>query len=412
MRRTKPTRVVPERLFTRRSPTRPGRSRGDPRTRPYAEGVRVAIVTESFLPQVNGVTNSVLRVLDYLHAEGHQAMVIAPGTAATPKRVHGFPIHTLTSWGLPGYAQVRVSATPSFSLERMLEDFAPDVVHLAAPVALGYRAALATARLSLPSVAIYQTDIPAYLSRYGVGQAEPLVWWRVREIHSLATRTLAPSSYSVQQLIDHDIPRVHTWGRGVDAVRFHPSKRDEAWRRHLAPNGERIIGYVGRLAAEKQVEDLAVLRDIPGTRLVIVGDGPCRPELEQRLPEAAFLGQLGGEDLARAYAGFDVFVTPGELETFGQTIQESMASGVPVIAPRRGGPIDLVAPSHTGWLYEPRDLGAMRGYVADLIGDDAKREAFSRAARDTVAHRTWHAVCGQLYEHYRASIAACDAAVV
>lgn len=366
--------------------------------------VRVAIVAESFLPQVNGVTNSVLRVLDYLRDQGHEATVIAPGTADTPREVNGFPVQPLLSFAMPGYAQVRVATTPAFSLERMLADFAPDVVHLAAPFAMGYRAALAAASLALPSVAIYQTDVPAYATRYGVPQAEPLLWWRLREIHSLATLTLAPSTYSRRQLVVHDVPRVDIWGRGVDAVRFHPDKRSAAWRRQVAPNGEKVIGYVGRLAHEKQVDDLEVVADLPGTKLVIVGGGPLREELERRLPHAVFLGQQTGELLSTAYASFDVFVTPGEMETFCQTIQESMASGVPVVAPRRGGPIDLVDPSHTGWLYEPHDLASMRGHVRDLLGDDRKRAIFGRTARAAVEGRTWHAVCEQLMGYYEQAI--------
>lgn len=368
--------------------------------------MRVAIVTESFLPQVNGVTNSVLRTLDHMRLRGHEALVIAPGTDKTPKEYAGFPVVVLPSLGFPGYSQVRLTTSPSFSIERVLEDFEPDVVHLAAPFTIGYRGALAAARLSLPSVAIYQTEVPTYASRYGFPQLERPLWWRVREIHSLATLTLCPSSYTRDQLASYGVPRIHLWGRGVDSVRFHPSKRSDEWRGQVAPPDHKIIGYVGRLAHEKQVDDLAVLADLPRTTLVIVGDGPCRGELEAKLPKAVFLGQLGGEDLARAYAGFDVFVTPGELETFCQTIQEAQASGVPVVAPRRGGPIDLVDVSRTGWLYEPKDLTEMRAHVVDLLGDDRKRTAFGHRAREAVEGRTWTAICDQLVGYYRKAIAA------
>lgn len=366
--------------------------------------MRVAIVAESFLPQVNGVTNSVLRVLDHLRLRGHEALVLAPGTAKTPKEYAGFPVVGLPSLSLPGYTQVRVATTPSFSIERTLEDFDPDVVHLAAPFALGYRGALAAARLQIPSVAIYQTEVPTYATRYGIPQAEALLWWRVREIHSLATVTLAPSSFARQQLSDHDVPRVKIWGRGVDSARFHPSKRSQEWRAQHAPGGEVVIGYVGRLAHEKQVENLEVLRDIPGTKMVIVGDGPTRGELEHRLPGATFLGQLGGEELATCYASFDVFVTPGELETFCQTIQESLASGVPVVAPRRGGPIDLVDVGRTGYLYEPKDLVGLREKVALLVGDGEMRARFGIAAREQVAHKTWTFICDELIGHYKQAI--------
>ena len=345
-----------------------------------------------------------MRILEHLRAEGHQAMVIAPSDVGLPKEYAGFPVIGVLSVSLPGYAEVRVATTPQWRFERLFTDFQPDVVHLAAPIGMGHQAALACQRLGLPSVAIYQTDVPSYVSRYGLPQAERLMWKWFRTVHQLATMTLAPSTYARQQLVSAGVQRVGLWGRGVDSNRFHPSKRDESLRRELAPNGEKLIGYVGRLAPEKQVEDLEVLADLPGTRTVIVGKGPKAEELREILPHAAFLGQLTGDDLPRVLASMDVFVAPGELETFCQTVQEAQASGVPPIAPARGGPIDLIDPSHTGWLYAPGDLAGMRAHVRDLLGDDFKRQMFGRKAREAVENRTWATTCAQLVGHYREAI--------
>lgn len=366
--------------------------------------MRVAIITESFLPLVNGVTNSVLRVLEHLRDNGHDALVLAPGDAQTPREYAGFPVIPLASLHWPGYQDVRVSTSPQWAMERYLAEFEPDVVHLAGPFMIGYKGALAAASLGVPVVAIYQTDIPSYAGRYGLGKLEFYGWYRVRQIHSLAVATYAPSTFSRDQLVRHGVPRVGIWGRGVDKVRFNPSKRSQELHDEWAPNGEVVVGYMGRLAAEKRVADMAHLADIPNTKLVIVGNGPARSELEKQLPDAIFTGGLGGEDLPRAVASMDVFCSTGELETFCQAVQEAKACGVPVISPRKGGPIDLIDPSHTGWLYEPGDMADFRSRVVDLVGDDYKRRAMGVAARASIENRTWENLCSELVVHYEDAI--------
>ncbi|GKV72395.1 glycosyltransferase family 1 protein [Pseudarthrobacter sp. NCCP-2145] len=370
--------------------------------------MRIAIVAESFLPLMNGVTHSILRVLEHLENRGDDVLVIAPSTldGEAPGHVRGAEVLRLPAVPLAGYANVRVAMGGVYRVKRILADYAPDVVHLASPFVLGWRAAQAAHQLGIPSVAIYQTEVPSYAARYGVPFLENWAWSRVENIHLLATRTLVPSTFALNQLRGRGIPRVQMWRRGVDTARFSPEKRDDGWRASAAPGGQRIIGYVGRLAVEKQVEDLAALAGIPNTRLVVVGDGPQRAALEEALPDAVFAGFLGGEELARAVASFDLFVHPGEFETFCQTIQEAMASGVPVVATGRGGPLDLVENSRTGWLYEPGDLSGLRSHVLDLMGDDAKRRAFAAAAHASVQDRTWPVLCGELVRHYEQVIAA------
>jgi phosphatidylinositol alpha 1,6-mannosyltransferase len=369
--------------------------------------VRVAIVAESFLPQVNGVTNSVLRVLEHLRERGDEAMVLAPDTddGVVPPFVHGAPVVELGSVGLPGYPDVRVVVGQKARIERTLAAYGPDVVHLASPFMLGWRAMQAAESLGLPTVAVYQTEVPGYAARYGVRHLETFLWRRVRNLHERATLTLAPSTPTIEHLRARGIPRLRLWGRGVDTVQFRPSARDEGWRARVGAGRPLLVGYVGRLAAEKQVDALAALADLPGVRLVVVGDGPERAVLEQLLPDACFTGMLRGPELARALASLDVFVHPGELETFGQTLQEAHASGVPVVAPAAGGPLDIVQHSHTGWLYPPGDHAAMREHVVDLLGDARKRRAFGAAARASAARRSWTDVCEELVGHYGDAIA-------
>ncbi|AEG45453.1 glycosyltransferase family 1 protein [Isoptericola variabilis] len=368
--------------------------------------MRVAIVAESFLPQVNGVTNSVLRVLEHLRARGDEAMVLAPDAdeGVVPPFVHGAPVVELGSVGLPGYPDVRVVVGQKARIERTLAAYGPDVVHLASPFMLGWRAMQAAEALDLPTVAVYQTEVPGYAARYGVRHLETFLWRRVRNLHERATLTLAPSTATIAHLSARGIPRLRLWGRGVDTTTFRPSARDETWRTRVGAGRPLLVGYVGRLAAEKQVEALAALADLPDVRLVVVGDGPERAALTHLLPDAHFTGMLRGPELARAMASLDVFVHPGELETFGQTLQEAHASGVPVVAPAAGGPLDIVQHSHTGWLYPPGDHAAMRAHVVDLLGDDRKRRAFGAAARASAARRTWTDVCSELVGHYEDAI--------
>lgn len=361
--------------------------------------MRVALLAESFLPHMNGVTGSVLQVLRHLAAEGHETLVIAPRAGDVDPDHPGARTELLRSVPLPGYPEVRVVFARAARLAAILRDFRPDVVHLASPFVLGWQGVAAAETLHVPAVAVYQTDVVAYAEKYGLPRATTLVGRHIARLHRRATLTLAPSTASLRQLDELGVDRLRRWGRGVDSHRFHPQRRSQTWRDRVAP-GETIIGYVGRLAPEKQVADLAALSDLPGSRLVIVGDGPERASLERMLPTAVFTGYLGGTDLAEALASFDVFVHPGESETFGQTIQEALASGVPVVATGVGGPVDLVRSSVDGWLYRPGDLRELRARVADLAGDDGKRRAFALAAHESVRDRTWDAVCRRLVEHY------------
>ncbi|MFJ8719086.1 glycosyltransferase family 4 protein [Streptomyces violaceus] len=362
--------------------------------------MRVVIVTESFPPDVNGVAHCALQTARHLVDRGHTPVVVAPAPAPGNKPDASGPCRVVhvPSLPLPGYPQVRV-ALPSRRLAATLIEHRADVVHLASPFVLGVRGMAAAARLGVPAVAVYQTDLAGYARTY-MGAGEAAAWRRIRSVHGAADLTLAPSSAALNDLETHGVPRVQLWPRGVDTERFRPDHRDEALRRELAPDGELIVGYVGRLAPEKQVELLAGACGLEGVRVVIVGDGPSRPGLEQALPGAVFLGRRTGDDLARIFASLDVFAHTGPFETFCQTVQEAMASGLPVVAPAAGGPLDLVAHGHTGLLVPPRDATAVRDAVRSLAADPGLRAAFGAAGRATVEGRTWAAVGDQLIGHY------------
>jgi phosphatidylinositol alpha 1,6-mannosyltransferase len=363
--------------------------------------VRVAIVAESFLPNVNGVTNSVLRVIEHLRCTGHEALVIAPDTprgAPPADKIHdGIRVHRVPSRMFPRINSLPLGV-PRPRMVGVLRGFEPDVVHLASPALLGWGGMLAARHLAVPTVAVFQTDVAGFAESYGMGFASRAAWAWTRMVHNRADRTLAPSTAAMENLTAHRIPRVHKWARGVDITGFAPSARDEDLRRLWSPEGKPIIGFVGRLAPEKHVERLAALSARNDVQVVVVGDGVDRGKLESLLPSAVFAGALYGEKLAAAYASMDVFVHPGEHETFCQAVQEAMASGLPVIAPNAGGPRDLVAPYRTGLLLSVDEFEVKLDEAVDHL--IAERQRYSVAARRSVLSRTWPAICDELLGHY------------
>ena len=374
--------------------TLPVADRGDDR-------LRVLVVTESFLPQVNGVTNSVRRVLEHLDAEGHEAALVAP---TGPAEYAGFPVLRVRGASLPFYRDFRVGLETRRRLRAIMARFGPDVVHVASPATLGYQAIKVAGELGVPTVAIYQTDLVGFAERYpllhrtgGAVAAAALT----RRIHHRADRTLVPSRASLDQLDRLGIDRTALWPRGVDLEAFRPDRIDYGLRSRLAPHGQTIVGYVGRLAPEKELGLLTHLARDDRYALVVVGGGPEEERLRALLPGAHFLGVLHGEQLGAAYASLDVFVHTGRHETFCQSAQEALSSGVPVVAPRSGGPIDVVDDGVTGLLYEPGDGEELAALVGRLHDDPRLRRRMGRAARAAVSGRSWRAVNDRLVEHYR-----------
>lgn len=365
--------------------------------------MRVAIVAESFLPNVNGVTNSVLRVLEHLHREGHEAMVVAPGARDFQEEIYeylGFEIVRVPTVRMPLIDSLPIGV-PNATVTEALRDFNPDIIHLASPFVLGAAGAYAARQLRIPAVALYQTDVAGFASKYHLTPLAAAAWEWTRHIHNICQMTLAPSSLTIADLESHGINNVRHWGRGVDAVRFHPEKRDPGLRRQWDRSGrKKIVGFVGRLAAEKGVHRLASLHGRRDIQLVIVGDGPSRPELEELMPKAVFTGALGGEELARAYASLDLFVHAGEFETFCQAIQEAQASGVPTIGPRAGGPVDLIQERYNGLLLDVDTFSRDLPVAAEWLFHPERHDALRHNARTSVANKTWESLCGQLLGYY------------
>jgi phosphatidylinositol alpha 1,6-mannosyltransferase len=369
--------------------------------------MRVAIVTESFLPSTNGVTNSVVQVIHTLKELGHDVLIIAP---KSPESSYlGYPVIRTASITLFGFP----IGLPLIGMKSVLRSFAPDVLHAAAPFMLGRQALAVSKRLGIPSVAIYQTDVTGYLQRYGAIIFRPFYNWLLKRIHSKATITLAPTPESASTLQKLGCPNISIWGRGVDIDLFNPKRKNSiAVRKYKLSIGvqptDLVIGYVGRLAPEKQVERFSEFTDLPDVQFLIVGDGVQRSELEKKFEgqRVKFVGMQSGEILANSYAAMDVFVHCGEEETFGQTIQEAKASGVPAIAPAAGGPKFLIENGLTGFLVNPKQPGAYRAALAKVIDDAELRERMGLEARASMLGRTWKNNNEELISHYYSVIEA------
>jgi phosphatidylinositol alpha 1,6-mannosyltransferase len=365
--------------------------------------MRVAVVTESFLPNINGVTNSVLRVLEHLAASGDQALVIAPASENMPTEYAGHPVKAVPVMPTQNFLPTGMPmGLPQKRIQHLLDGFSPDVIHLASPFALGSYANKMAKKLDIPTVSIYQTDLGGFAKQYGFGIAQSSLQKILYKIHSQTDRTLAPSTSACLDLHLAGVPEVYLWRRGVNTELFNPSKRSASLR-DTWKNGDQskiIVGFVGRLAQEKRVSDLKALQSNPNIQLVIVGDGPHRHKLEQQLPGALFLGFKSGEELAQIYASFDLFIHPGPNETFCQAVQEALASGIPSIVPRTGGPADLVVHGHTGYVIDIFDAAQLNQTV-NLHHERTDRKQMRIAARDSVSMRTWNRINNELKAHYQ-----------
>ena len=366
---------------------------------------RIALFAEAFLPKVDGVSKTAFLALRYLQHTGREVLVFAPDIA--PSAIGGSRIIRLPSLGASIAPESRL-ALPHPVIWRELDGFQPDLIHVFSP-ALAASSAISYARAKLiPVIANFQTDLPAYAPYYGAQAVTPLVRAWLRHWHRQCTLTLAPSQYTANQLRREGYRRLRRWGRGVNSSHFHPHRRSTVMHERLLdgrdPNALLFL-YVGRLSAEKRIDLLIDLAKLPGAALTIVGDGPQRAELETQFAgtNTRFTGYLFGDDLADAYASTDVFVFPGVTETFGQVVQEALASGLPVITVNQGGVVDLVQHGDTGLVLGP-DSAAFAQAAAQLRDDPELCQRMGRAARAFAAANPWEKVLAQLETHYSEAI--------
>jgi phosphatidylinositol alpha 1,6-mannosyltransferase len=329
-----------------------------------------------------------------LKSNGHKALIVAPSGSAT--EYMGFPVIHMPSIQLKRFGDIRV-AMPISRINSQIFEFQPDVIHLASPALMGYYVARKAELYNVPTVGVFQTDIAGFAKHYGFGLSKSAIWRWVSRIHRNVDRTLAPSKSSCQDLRALSVPEVFLWRRGVNTELFSPNKRNNKLRKQF-PN-KHIVGYVGRLANEKRVFDLKAIADRSDIKLVIVGDGPARAELEDLMPNAHFTGMLRGEELAQTFANLDCFIHTGPNETFCQAVQEALASGVPTIAVNQGGPRDLVLNGKNGFLIDTSDESELVSAVNQIL-HPTNWANFAENARNSVSGRSWNSIMNELFTHY------------
>jgi glycosyltransferase involved in cell wall biosynthesis len=372
--------------------------------------VRIAYVTETWLPSINGVVTRLVATVAELTRSGHRVLVVAP-TVPGP-REHAEPtgatVRHVPSVGLPFIYGGQPWGLPLPRVVRLLDEFAPELVHAVCPVLLGWAGVLHAQRRRLPLVCSYHTHVARYAHYYRLGFAERPVWALVRRAHQQAHVNLAASEASRDELEAQGVRDVGVWRGGVDLGLFHPRHADAGVRRRLT-NGHperRLCLYVGRLAAEKGIERLLPLTARGGDRhLAMVGDGPAMDDLRRRFAggQATFAGRLAGRDLAAAYASADVFVFPSTTDTLGLVLLEAMASGLPVVAARTAAAEHLVGRAPAGSLFQAGDARGLVAAVAHRLDASVDQLQLAGAARRQVV--TWGRATDELLSAYGRAMA-------
>ncbi len=364
--------------------------------------LRIIVISEVFLPKIDGIVTRLTYTLRHLQRAGHEIRVIAPKGVTD---FEGIPVHGVPGFKFPFYPDLK-AAIPGPGVSRLFKTFRPDIIHAINPAMLGVAAFFASVSNRVPLVVSYHTHVPKYLQYYGMGKLEPLMWWGLRCGYNRADLKLATSRVMQEELEEHGITNVQLWRRGVDTELFHPSRATREMRVRLTQGHpeDKLLLYVGRLSAEKEIERCRdIIAALPGVRLALVGDGPHRQKLEQYFAGTPtfFAGFLKGLPVAEAFASADAFYLPSRTETLGLVLLEAMAAGCPVVTPRAGGTADIVRDGITGCLYNPDDPQAPIEAFRRLFFDSEHSQEIRRLARADAEQWGWDAATRQLEQYYR-----------
>jgi glycosyltransferase involved in cell wall biosynthesis len=379
---------------------------------PARRSLRVAVVTETWPPEVNGVAATSARVVAELRDRGHELQVIRPrqnhedGAAEEP----GYAEVLMRGLPIPRYPQLKMGLPSRRSLLRLWGLQRPDVVHIVTEGPLGWSALQAAQALRLPVVSDFRTNFHAYSRHYGVAWLQRPIVGYLRKFHNRTACTMVPTDTLRSELQAEGFMNLRVVARGVDTQLFDPARRSEALRRSwgVAPD-QMVAMHVGRIAPEKNLETLiaahaAMRQRDPRVKLVFVGDGPARAAMQQRCPDAHFAGLQRGEDLAAHYASADVFLFPSLTETYGNVLPEALASGLAVVAFDCAAAGQLVSHGHNGLLVKPGEGAEFCSTAARLAGHLAEARLLGAEGRHTALKLDWGRIAREVESEYLAAI--------
>ncbi|MEM9750736.1 MAG: glycosyltransferase family 1 protein [Pseudomonadota bacterium] len=379
-----------------------------------ANSLRIALFSGNYNYQRDGANMALNRLVDFMERQGAEVLVFSP-TSQEPAFEPAGTLVSVPSAPIPFRSEYRIAFGLPKRIRSQIVDFKPNLIHLSAPDLLGRAALRLSARLGVPAVASFHTRFDTYLRYYGLSMLEPAARGLMRSFYSNCEHVYAPSESVAQTLREQGWGRdVRLWSRGVDHTQFQPERRDMAWRRSMGiADTEVAVAFVGRLVLEKGLECFGRVVDTLRARGVafrplIVGDGPERQWMEERMPESAgavFTGFLEGEDLARAYASADVFFNPSKTETFGNVTLEAMASGLPTVCANATGSRSIVVDGETGYLVETSQANGYADALQRLLQDADLRAAMSASALVRSRDFGWDVVMLGLLAQYEEVLA-------
>jgi phosphatidylinositol alpha 1,6-mannosyltransferase len=370
------------------------------------EEIRVALVSGNYNCVRDGANKALNRLVGYLLRQGVHVRVYSP-TIDEPAFEPTGDLVSLPSVPIPGRSEYRVSLGLPARIRKDLAEFNPNIVHVSSPDISAHRAVTWARRRGIPAIASVHTRFDTYLAYYNLQNLEPMVRAILRRLYLRCDAIVAPSESMSAVLSAQRMNRdISIWTRGVDREQFNPERRSMEWRRSVGlADDELVVLFLGRLVMEKALDVFSDAMDVLSEkkirhRILIVGDGPARPWLEERLPDAVYAGHLMGDELARAVASADVMVNPSITEAFGNVTLEAMASGLPVIAVNATGATNLVTHGKTGFLAEPGDYETIADELATYARKPETRRKHGLAGLKVAQGRDWDQINSAVLHTY------------